>query len=314
MRTRRHRHARVAHVGDTSDRGPRWRLALLLSVPVLSLVLPALAFDIASAGRPGQLTSIAAAVSRFLLYYSGVFALLALTAAVAAGLLATDRTVMSPERRIVAQALHRTTSLVGVSALANHIMLEVLAHRASAVDAVVPFVATRSTLYMGLGTLASDLFVVIIVTGALRGRFIKGGRRWLWRGLHATAYAAWPMGVLHGLLAGRSAKPYVDWSYGACLAAVLLALMFRSFAIVRGRSAAEPERLTPTGVPSALPGLALPAGLPPPTARIPPPARALPPPRATPGPMRPSVLAPQPDWPDPYLQRPDRAYHGDEAW
>jgi hypothetical protein len=163
---------------------------------------------------------------------------------------------MTPERRIFAQALHRTTSLIGVSALANHIMLEVLAHRARLIDGFVPFMAARSTFYMGLGTVASDLFVVIIITGALRKRFTKGARARVWRVLHVTAYAAWPMAVLHGLLAGRSAKPYVDWSYGGCLAAVALALTFRYVVAHRGRNAADPVSLTR---PRIIPG---PGGIP----------------------------------------------------
>jgi hypothetical protein len=226
------------HVEQLGDiRPPRYgRAAAMLAVPVLSLLIPALATVIASAGGHSQLTRVSAAIVRFLLYYSGVFALLALTAAVAAGLLATDRMVMSPEHRILAQALHRTASLIGISALANHIMLEVLAHRARIIDGFVPFMAARNTFYMGLGTLASDLLIVIIVTGLLRRRFTS--RPALWRALHATAYAAWPLAILHGLLAGRSAKPYVDWSYGACLAAVGIALVVRYVMITRGRNAA----------------------------------------------------------------------------
>jgi len=225
----------VEQLGEIRPTG-RGRAAMILAVPVLSLLIPALATVIASAGGHSQLTRISAAIARFLLYYSGVFALLALTAAVAAGLLASDRTVMSPEHRILAQALHRTASLIGISALANHIMLEVLAHRARIIDGFVPFMAARNTFYMGLGTLASDLFIVIIVTGLLRRRFTS--RRLLWRALHATAYAAWPLAILHGLLAGRSAKPYVDWSYGGCLAAVGLALVLRYAMTMRGRNAA----------------------------------------------------------------------------
>jgi hypothetical protein len=240
----------VPQVGSTRPRSRR-RVVLILAVPALSLVVPALAVAIASAGGSGQLTRTAGDIARFLLYYSGVFALVALTAAVAAGLLATDRLVMSPERRILAQGLHRTTSLIGISALANHIMLEILAHRARIIDGFVPFMAARSTFYMGLGTLASDLFVLIIVTGALRRRFSKGAGRTIWRCLHVTAYAAWPLAILHGLLAGRSAKPYVDWSYGACLAAVLLALIFRSVGAARGRAAAYPGR--PAGPPVPVP-------------------------------------------------------------
>jgi hypothetical protein len=229
--------AAVAEVGQVRPTS-RARTAAILAVPALSLLIPALAVELASAGGTSQLTRICAAVARFLLFYSGVFALIALTAAVAAGLLATDRLVMSPERRILAQALHRTMSLIGISALANHILLEIMAHRASIADGFIPFMDARSTLYMGLGTLSSDLFVVIIVTGILRRRFIRGAGRWLWRAIHASAYAAWPLGILHGLLAGRTAKPYVDWSYGGCVAAVGLALTVRYIVASRGRNPA----------------------------------------------------------------------------
>jgi len=47
---------------------------------------------------------IALAVQHFLLFYAGVFALIALTASVGAGLAAADRVVMSPGGRIAAQA------------------------------------------------------------------------------------------------------------------------------------------------------------------------------------------------------------------
>ncbi len=242
MHPRRHRSKRVARLGQARPASHK-RAALILSVPVLSLLLPALAVEIASAGGSGQLTRTAGDIARFLLFYSGVFALIALTAAVAAGLLATDRVVMSPDQRIFAQAAHRTTSLIGVSALANHIELEVLANRARIIDGFVPFMAARNTFYMGLGTIASDLFIVIIVTGVLRKRFTKGRRPWVWRALHVTTYVAWPFAILHGLLAGRHAKPYVDWSYGACLALVALALAFRYVVLARGRNAADPSRL-----------------------------------------------------------------------
>lgn len=228
---------RIAEIGQIRTAN-RSRPVLILAVPALSLVVPALAVALASTGGTSQLARASAAVARFLLSYSGVFALVALTAAVAAGLLATDHLVMSPQRRILAQALHRTMSLVGIAALANHIMLEILAHRARIIDGFVPFMAARSTFYMGLGTLASDLFIVIIITGILRRRFARGAGRVLWRALHATAYAAWPLAILHGLLAGRSARPYVDWSYGACVAAVGLALVLRYLAAIRGRTAA----------------------------------------------------------------------------
>ena len=288
----------VAELGQVGG-GSRRRVVMFLSVPAVSLLLPGLAVEIASAGGTGELTRLAAAVARFLLFYSGVFALIALSAAVAAGLLATDRIVMTPDSRIRAQAVHRATSLTGMAALANHIMLEILANRASIVDGFIPFLSARRTLFMGLGTLSWELFVVIVLTGVLRGRFTGSGRPVLWRWLHLTAYAAWPMAVLHSLLAGRSAKPYVDWSYGVCLAAVALALTIRYVMLHRGRSAAPAgiadrtpasALLASSALIGPLPGQSSSGFLPP---ALP---RALPPP-APPGPRTPARAGRQVPWP-----------------
>ena len=200
----------------------------------LALVLVAHSAGPAAAGAAAE--TILAGLQRFLLAYSGVFALLALTAAVAAGLVATDRLVVSPAGRVTFQAVHRALSLAAVGFLATHVLLEILAHRSRAVDAVVPFLASGRTLYLGLGTLASDLVLLIALTGVARGRFAA---RWTatWRGVHITAYLGWPLAILHGLLAGRTAKPYVDWSYGGCVAAVAIALVIRLAAAPRGHHA-----------------------------------------------------------------------------
>ena len=208
-------------------------------------------------------------MQRFLLYYSGVFALVALTAAVGAGLLAADKIVLSPGRRVTAQAVHRAISLVALAALATHIVFEITAHRARVTDALVPFLAQRRAFYMGVGTIASDLVVLIIATGIVRRRFAGGRAPWAWRLLHVTAYLAWPFAILHGLLGGRHAQPYVHWSYGACLAAVGLALATRYVAKMRGRDTAGqpvPDRAWPAHAAApagtelaAQPGLSRPA-------------------------------------------------------
>ncbi len=193
---------------------------------------------------------IALAVQHFLLFYAGVFALIALTASVGAGLAAADRVVMSPGGRIAAQAAHRAVSFAAVVFLVIHITVEVLAGRSRPSDAVVPFLDPGRTFYLGLGTVASDLLVVIVVTGLLRGRFARARPAWLWRALHAAAYLCWPLAIVHGLLAGRTAKPYVDWSYGACAAAVALALVFRLAAGPRlGETAAGHAGEAPAAIP-----------------------------------------------------------------
>ena len=199
---------------------------------------------------------IALAVQHFLLFYAGVFALVTLTASVGAGLAAADRVFMSPGGRIAAQAAHRAVSFAAVAFLAVHVTVEVLAGRSRPSDAVVPFLHPGRTFYLGLGTVASDLLIVIVVTGLLRGRFARVRPAWLWRALHAVAYLCWPLAIMHGLLAGRTAKPYVDWSYGACVAAVALALVFRIAAGPRlAQTAASHSEEAP---PAAIPSLAAP--------------------------------------------------------
>jgi DMSO/TMAO reductase YedYZ heme-binding membrane subunit len=200
------------------------------------------------------------ALLHFLLFYGGVFALIGLTAAVGVGLLASDRIAMTPSGRIVAQAVHRAVSFGAVGFLLIHIITEIIAGRSQAADAVVPFLDHGRTLYLGLGTVASDLFLLILVTGILRARFATVRPTWAWRALHSVAYLAWAMGILHGLLAGRTAKPYVDWSYGACVAAVGLALIVRLVAAGRVRETASspvpeaPPWLTAGGASPWMPG------------------------------------------------------------
>jgi hypothetical protein len=222
-------------------------------------------------------------VGRFLLFYAGVFALLALTAAVGVGVLATSRLFFSPGSRIVMQAVHRAVSLAAVGFLAIHVALEVLAGRSAAAGSVVPFVGHGGTVYLGLGTVASDLLLLVAVTGVLRGRFAGGRHRWGWRALHAIAYFAWPLAILHGLLAGRTARPYVDWSYGACAAAVAMALLLR-LAAGRPRETATgpaaPTAWPPGGWPPA--GPVLPADVP--LFAVPPARRGLPAPPPPGGP------------------------------
>src|SRR5215831_6547125 len=179
------------------------------------------------------------ALMHFMLFYAGVFALIGLTTAVGVGLLASDRIVMTPSGRIIAQAVHRAVSFGAVGFLLIHIVTEIIARRSQAADAVLPFLDHGRTLYLGLGTIASDLFLLILVTGILRARFATVRPTWAWRALHATAYLAWVLGIVHGLLAGRTAKPYVDWSYGACVAAVGFAIIVRMVAAGRVRETAS---------------------------------------------------------------------------
>ena len=175
--------------------------------------------------------TIDAATQHFMLYYAGVLALVGLTGSVLVSLLATDRIVMTPGHRVMAQAVHRAFAFGTLAFLIIHITTEILAQRSHVIDAAIPFLSPYRTFYIGLGTIASDLIVLLVVTGILRKRFTGHGRAWQWRAIHYSSYVAFVFGVLHGLLGGRAAKPYVDWSYGFAIAVTALGLAVRFLAI-----------------------------------------------------------------------------------
>ena len=166
-----------------------------------------------------------------MLYYAGVLALVGLTGSVLMGLVATDRIVMTPGHRVMAQAVHRAFAFGTLAFLIIHITTEILAQRSHVINAVIPFLSPYRTFYIGLGTIASDLIVLLVVTSILRKRFTGHGQAWRWRAIHYSSYVAFVFGVLHGLLGGRAAKPYVDWSYGFAIAVTALGIAVRFLAI-----------------------------------------------------------------------------------
>ena len=200
----------------------------ILNAVVIGTVVLAAAAAATATGH-----TVAAASDHFLLYYAGVLALVALTAEVGIGLVASDRIFMKPSARVTAQALHRAMGFGAIAFLVIHIVLEIIAGRSQPADAVIPFLDKGKTFYLGLGTLASDMFIVIMMTGIYRARLAERMSPKAWRVIHASAYAAWIFGLVHGLLAGRPAKSFfgfsgfVAWSYGACVVAVAAALMVR---------------------------------------------------------------------------------------
>ncbi len=170
------------------------------------------------------------ATQHFMLFYAGVFALIALCASVGLGLVATDRMVLNPGHRVFVQSMHRIASFGALAFLIIHIVTEILAQRVHVIDAFVPFLAPFKTFYIGLGTIASDLILLLVVTSVFRSRFTTNGKAWRWRAIHYMAYAAFVFGVWHGLLGGRPGKPYVDWSYGFVIAFVALGVGVRVIA------------------------------------------------------------------------------------
>jgi predicted ferric reductase len=181
----------------------------------------------------------------FLEFYTGVFALLAMTAAVVAGVVAAQSG--APARfRILAQAAHRSTALMTIGFLVAHVLLKVMEAHASVLDVLIPFAGGRQRLlYIGLGTIATDLLILVMATGVLRGRFAAERRPWVWRTIHALAYAVWPLAIVHGLLAGRTPKWWVTWSYIICAALVAVVGLSRLPRLARDRRTIRDRKGSP---------------------------------------------------------------------
>lgn len=166
---------------------------------------------------------------RFLDHTGGVLALVSLTAAVVWGLIATDRLVLSPRARLLAQGVHRATAVCALGFLLAHIGVKVAEAHTTTTAALLPFASgiTGRDGLVGLGTVAAYLLVLAAATGALRSAFAARGRARRWRFLHGCAYAAWCAAILHGLNAGRAPAGWVTASYALCLTAVAGALVLR---------------------------------------------------------------------------------------
>ncbi len=82
---------------------------------------------------------------------------------------------------------------------------------------------------IGLGSLAALLMIFVGVTGALRGNFASPAPvAARWRAMHMLAYPSWCAALIHGLYAGRAAKPFFTISYELCLLGVMAALALRA--------------------------------------------------------------------------------------
>ena len=127
-------------------------------------------------------------------------------------------------RRVVArfpvQALHRNVALWSVTLLALHVTTAVVD---TYVDirwwqAFVPWVgATYLPLWLGLGTVALDVMVLVALTSLVRSRM----RHRTWRSLHVTAYAAFAAAVAHGLGIGTDLR-HPGWERSAVWACAVL--------------------------------------------------------------------------------------------
>jgi methionine sulfoxide reductase heme-binding subunit len=157
---------------------------------------------------------------------TGFVLLVLLTLSTMLGVLSTARVSPRVWSRLLSQGLHRNISMMAVTFLALHVVTAVVD---TFVDirwwhAFVPFAGTYQPVWLGLGALSLDLLIAVTVTSLLRHRMSHRP----WRAVHVLAYAAWALGLLHGIKIGTDTASI--WgsamNYG-CIAAVSVAVVAR---------------------------------------------------------------------------------------
>ncbi|MEP6814439.1 MAG: ferric reductase-like transmembrane domain-containing protein [Marmoricola sp.] len=168
---------------------------------------------------------------------TGVIALVMFTVTLVLGIMArSGRAALGLGRFGVAE-VHRTAALTGTALIAVHLGSLFFDPYAQLrlVDLVFPFLGSYRPVWLGLGTLAVDLLVVVTVVSLLRA---KVGPR-VFRTVHYATYALWPVALVHAL--GNGSDNGALWLRAvaaACVAAVGAALVWRLSAgyVERGRT------------------------------------------------------------------------------
>jgi methionine sulfoxide reductase heme-binding subunit len=127
---------------------------------------------------------------------SGAVSLCLLTLTLVLGIVTSARWATAAWPRFVVAGLHRNLSLLAVAFLGLHVASVVVDGFVPIrwLDAVVPFTGAYRPLWLGLGAVALDLLLAVLLTSLLR---VHIGQR-AWRAVHWAAYACWPVALLHG--------------------------------------------------------------------------------------------------------------------
>jgi sulfoxide reductase heme-binding subunit YedZ len=131
---------------------------------------------------------------------TGITSLVLMTLTVVLGSVVRRHRRIPDLPRFAVQGLHRNVGLLSALLLLTHVGTAVLD---SYVDigvpaTFVPFVAGYRPFAVGLGTLAVDLLLLVVVTSLLRNRLPLR----LWKLVHLTSYLLWPLAFVHGITAG----------------------------------------------------------------------------------------------------------------
>ncbi len=163
---------------------------------------------------------------------TGVVALVLLTVVFAIGIAISRQSKVPGLPRFAVTELHRNLSLLAVAFVGVHVLTAVLDSYVDipALAIVIPFTSGYERFWLGLGAIAFDMILAMIVTSLVRGRL----NRTAWRAIHLIAYLCWPVAFLHGLYASGDLRqgPLLDIALG-CAVIVAGAVTWRLLSVAR---------------------------------------------------------------------------------
>ncbi|TJY70444.1 iron reductase [Arthrobacter sp. CAU 1506] len=157
---------------------------------------------------------------------SGFVALFLFTGSVLLGIASRSGRPVFGLPRFSVTLLHRNVALLGTVFLALHVgtlLLDPLA-RLNPIDLLVPFLGAFRPFWQGLGTVALDLVLAVVITAFLRHRI---GQR-AFKAAHWFTYVAWPVALAHAVGNGTNGTDKLFLvSAAASVAAVAGAVLWR---------------------------------------------------------------------------------------
>lgn len=157
---------------------------------------------------------------------NGIVALAFMTLSVALGVATRSARPLFALPRFGVADVHRFVALAGTLLVGLHMGLLFMDPYAKLklIDFVVPFLGSYRPIWQGLGTVAVDLLIVIVITSLLRQRL--GVRTF--RVIHWTTYLLWPIAMAHALGNGTDTGRLWFMTFaGVCALLVIIAVVFR---------------------------------------------------------------------------------------
>jgi predicted ferric reductase len=164
---------------------------------------------------------------------TGVVSLILFSLVAILGILVNRQGRLPGLPRFAVTGLHRNLSLLTVAFLGTHIVTAIVDGYAHIpwLSSVVPFSSGYERLWIGLGTVAIDLFAALILTSLIRNR-IKAS---IWRAVHWLAYVSYPVVVVHSLGAYKDLRS--GWLLALTMATVFAVITAIGYRVLDAMSA-----------------------------------------------------------------------------